>query len=389
MKSILFLFNQIISPTISSGGDIKSLEIINRAHGSGRFKISVIAPYFSQKSFSNHSFLSTGKTKLEKLLFNQNRVASFLPTYILRTIEACSILLTKRFNIYYTTGDFFCNVVPVFLFKRKGMWAACIYHLNEPPWKRKNYWFRGVLSYVLQNISLYLIKKRAALIFVLNQGIKEQLEAKGFSQTIVVSYAGLNLNQTQKVIGVLPQKKVGSNLVFFNRVNPTKGIGDLAFITNQVKLVFPKLRLDIFGSIDPQTKKILSQDFKKYSCSNNSNIHGYVQQKQEIYEALKVAKVFMQPSYEEGWSIVLFEAILCKCIPVVYDLPVYREIFGDLLPTAPLGNKNNFSQEVIKILQLSCNNYFALANKLQQVALRYDWNKVFEIELQALEAFSK
>ncbi|EQD71146.1 glycosyl transferase group 1, partial [mine drainage metagenome] len=40
-------------------------------------------------------------------------------------------------------------------------------------------------------------------------------------------------------------------------------------------------------------------------------------------DLLSASKLFVFPSYEEGWSLAVMEAAAYGCVPVVYDLPAY------------------------------------------------------------------
>lgn len=48
----------------------------------------------------------------------------------------------------------------------------------------------------------------------------------------------------------------------------------------------------------------------------------------KLYSLLKSSKVFIFPSFFEGWGIVVAEALACGLPVVAYDIPAIRENFG-------------------------------------------------------------
>jgi glycosyltransferase involved in cell wall biosynthesis len=64
---------------------------------------------------------------------------------------------------------------------------------------------------------------------------------------------------------------------------------------------------------------------------------------------MKSAKVFLFPSYEEGWGIAVSEALACEIPVVVYDLPAYSYA-GNSIIKVMKGNTVAFAGEVIQLL---------------------------------------
>ena len=388
--TITFLFNQLTHARLGSGGDIKGHHIYQRAAKDTAFRTSVIAPHYAIEHFPESTVHTTGHSLVEHLFFKSTSVPSFLIAYIMRTIETTRLLRTVNTDALYTTGDFFCNSIPAYWYKRARPHitvATCVYHLNESPLKRKrNFFARAVISHSMQQISFWFIKRSADIVYVLNEGMKKELQQRGFKNTIVISHAGVDTETLQTQLKTLPPTPQKKQLVFFNRVNPTKGVYDLPKVLASVREKYPSIHLDIIGSIDPSMRRNLTHRFAEKGCADAVTFHGFVKDKADVLRLLTQGTVFLQPSYEEGWSIVLFEAILTGCMPVVYDLPVYREVFGDRLYTAATGDTTQMARHITDILQLNDARYQEIMEQLQEIASHYDWQHVYTIEKEALFA---
>lgn len=379
MKKIVFTFNQMVSPTFTTGGDALSKEVLEFARRDPELKVVVTAPKFAKKCFDNKEVLTLGDNFFEKF-FDFNRVYTYLLTYLGRTIEFNKKYKNLELDVIYSTGDFFCNTIPAYSIKKKNknvFWTTCIYHINESPIRRNVHFTRGLVSYLSQRLSFYFIKKNCDVIFVLSKLMKIELRNLGFKNEIVASGAGLHLKLIEKQLSKIGKKSSTSDLVYFNRLNSTKGIYDLPEVLSRVLLKHPNTKLHIIGGADEHTANKLKKRFEKKKCLKNVVFYGYIKDKKRIYEILSSCKVFLQPSYEEGWSIVLHEAILCGCIPVVYDLPIYREVFEDLLFTAPMKNKSSFASQVIKALSLNNEEHEKNAKRLYSVTKKFDWSNVY------------
>jgi glycosyltransferase involved in cell wall biosynthesis len=385
-KRIVFLFNQMLTANFGSGGDVLGKKMVDCFMKDPDFDVSIIIPKVCRDSFPKDKthLLSIGP--FERYLFKFSNIPSIFFLYLERTYYALKSILSLKADIIYTTGDFFCNVIPAYIYKKvnKVKWVACVYHINPSPFSRKNSFLRSFVSYCMQRFSLVLIRNSADAIFVLNKEVKNNLIVQGFKNKIIVSGAGLDIYQMQRELGTLNEVKYNQRLVFFNRLNLTKGVFDLPEILSNVLQVHPECKLDIIGSADETTLHKLKEKFKEFGCLDEVCFHGFVKEKKDVLKLILGAKVFIQPSYEEGWSIVLFEGIMCNRIPVTYDLPIYREVFGDLVKSAPVGEITAFSKLVLEVLAYSNERYLKESAGLYSIAVKYDWKDVYKIKREAI-----
>lgn len=384
---IAFLFAQLLDNKMASGGDVLSKEILRFANKDVDFDTIPIIPKVSENAFKNFNPTVLSKNFVDNHIFNNNKVYTILILYILRIPQVFKKIKKISPSVIYTTGDFICNTAPAYFYsgKKHVVWVANVYHINPNPISRKNKSFiRNLISYLLQQVSLVLIKKRATYIFVLNKGVKSYLMSKNIHESkIIISGAGIDTHKIQSTINA--QKLCKKNyLVFFGRLNETKGVFDLPEVFAQVKKKHPEIKLKLIGSYKNETREELNELFSKNNHENDIEYLGFIKNYEDVYKLLAQAKVFVFPSYEEGWGITLFECIMCETIPVVYDLSVFKEIFDDKLLYAPLGDKNVLSLNTVQVLDMSLNNYSEHVLKLKDVVKDYTWEKVYQKEKKYL-----
>ena len=101
------------------------------------------------------------------------------------------------------------------------------------------------------------------------------------------------------------------------------------------------------------------------------------------FALLKTGKLFLFPSYEEGWGIAICEAMACGLPVVAYDLPAYRNVFKQGMVRVPVGNKKEMAMEVIKLFE-DKDYRERLSNNAMIQAYKYDWNKTIDEEMNIL-----
>lgn len=386
---ISFLFNQLLTKELRTGGEVRGKVIATAFKKSRQFSTTVIVPEISSPSFPNYDKIIIGHQQIEKKI-NRETAFSALILYIVRTLQTIKHQSQIKPNILYSTGDFFCNIIPSVIIKKNRpntKLAVVIHHINQNPLHRRHSSFIiSSISYLLQQLSLNLIKNNFDIVFVVNQQVKKYLkEDKKFSQKIIVSGNGLDLKQINQDIKLAGNIKAKNHICYFGRVSATKGSLDLPKILKQIRQDIPSIHLDIIGSVSPDIQQTLLNDFLKNDCQKNYTLHGFIPQKKDIFKIMLQSKVVLFPSYEEGWGISLFEAAMLQRPIVAYNLSIFQELFQNKLITAPIGNTRIFSQKVIKLLK---NNRSTETKKYikycYHIANKYDWHNVFIKEKEYL-----
>ena len=169
---------------------------------------------------------------------------------------------------------------------------------------------------------------------------------------------------------------------FLGRISPNKGIIDLIRIWKGVVTVRPMAKIILMGAqTDNSFLKRVKRLIKKFNLMENIIITGPVSEIVKL-ENLKKSRVFLFPSYEEGWGISVTEAIVNGSLPVVYDLPAYNYL-GKSLPKVPIGDIENMVKYVMKFIDDNALRRKAIA-ELRSTLKSYTSENVAKVNLDSI-----
>jgi 2-polyprenyl-3-methyl-5-hydroxy-6-metoxy-1,4-benzoquinol methylase len=130
----------------------------------------------------------------------------------------------------------------------------------------------------------------------------------------------------RKFIELQPNHEMENQIVCINRITYYKR-QDL--LIDAVAKSKTKPKLVIIGDGDPEFKQIIISKAKNLGVDleiKKLNFETYAEDK--IAE-IKKSKALISTSYYEGFGISPAEAIMCNRIPLLNDIPVFREIYKD------------------------------------------------------------
>jgi glycosyltransferase involved in cell wall biosynthesis len=138
-------------------------------------------------------------------------------------------------------------------------------------------------------------------------------------------------------------------MVYVGRIAPNKGLADFIRAADVVRRSRPRVRALVCGWAPSEhfLARILSL-VKRLALDDIVEVRGYVPP-DEKSRLLSRAKLFVSPSYEEGWSLSVMEAILMGAMPVVYDLPAY-DYLGPHVIKVPAGDIIGLATSILSAL---------------------------------------
>ena len=182
-----------------------------------------------------------------------------------------------------------------------------------------------------------------------------------------------------ELIGSIKCKDLRFEACFCGILSKTKGVYDLIEIWQEILKSRPDSKLVIIGE-GPEQGKIWSI-IKAKSLEKNILLTGFLDEEQKI-STMKSSKLFLFPSYQEGWGIVVMEAMACGVPVVSYDLSAY-EAFAAGIVKVPIGEKKQMAGSILNLLADEGVRK-ALARDAEEASTLLNWNDISREEYKKI-----
>jgi len=364
MKILAFLNSYT---TGKSGGDMCFIETYRRMEG---IDLTVVTSHLGKELCEEYhlkaKFVLTTKEKYFK---------NIIFTYVKRLWAGINVIKAETdYDIVYSTSDALPDVLPTIFFKLRNTntkLVVKIFHII--PNKR-------FFSSFAQQISHFLLKIYADLIIVDNKQLINTLSTSGFSQSKIHHiYPAVD---TVRLQSIKPNKRYTAT--YLGRLHPSKGLEDLIAIWEDIIKQHNNAVLAIIGTGDKDYEERLKSIILKKNLSKNIVLLGYVED-DEAYRLIKGSNMFLFPSHEEGFGMVVAEALALEIPVIAYDLPVFQELFYPALITVLQFNKEHFSGVILDVLK-NPKKYGRVIAKGKEIASQYSWEKAVMKEKELLRS---
>ena len=264
----------------------------------------------------------------------------------------------------------------------KSKWVAIIHWVPPSPfWKRKNStYINSLLFFINQRLSMFLISKFADSVTTYKTNFGKIKKSGIKFNNLNEVYCGLDFEKSSQF-----SKKFEKiyDAAFVGRLQHIKGIYDLVNIWSRyVKEINPKGKLIMVG--EGINKNELKNEIIKNKLQNNIDIVGFLPNQFGPLEYLAKSKYFIFPSYEEAWAIVIGEAMACKTPVFCYALEELELVWEKNLFYSKIGDFNNMFENIKKYNSETI-EYREIQNSSYDFAAKYDWNKIFNKDLEIIE----
>jgi len=292
-------------------------------------------------------------------------------------------------GIVVSTNEQLYDIFPGLLLKLKNpkkiRWAVVTHWL--PPyawWTRKESTFLNSLMFLIsERVSLYLACIFADKILAVSQSTKDQIKrdffARFFIKKVKAVECGVNYSEIRRASEKVGEKKYEA--VFMKRLQAVKGVFDLVKIWKEVIKELPNAKLVVIGSGidgDEVKKKVKDQNLEK-----NIIFTGPIFDFEQKIKKVSSAKLFILPSYEENWAIVIGESMACGIPVLAYDLKEYGGVWGDKFIPVPVGDTQEFAKKIVSLLK-DPQNLNEVGIKALEFVKKYDWNNISVKELELI-----
>lgn len=330
-------------------------------------------------------FFSTGKKKIEQTA-----------TYI--TSNSISISLLKRINPLLV-NIFFDNLyVLTLIFKQKldifigssyiiplikprnVKYIAVIYDLSYLTYKNNP--FNLYLNLVMyMKLLIPFILKRADAVVVPSIYVKNEIKKRYNTQDnkIVVIYGGQDsyfsqIKDREKIDTLKKKYRISEEYCFTNATNhERKNIYGL--IDAFVKIdKFNQYQLIMTGLLPEKTIEELKDYIHRLGFDKKIKYLGFVS-KEDLCTLYSGAKIFVFPSFEEGFGFPVLESAACGCLPICSDTGSLPEIIGNKRLLFNPRDINSIVQKMNEVLLLNESDYIAALTTVQNHTKKFTWEK--------------
>lgn len=326
-------------------------------------------------------------SKLRNLSYKKSRLELNTPMLmIMRTLYGMFKVQTPRADqesgVFIAGSHFLPDILPLLRHAKKSdLKAVYIHHLiQDTPRKRS---IQNSLATLQEKVSLYFIKRHFDTIITVNKSVSGRLVEMGFTQVIYVSSNFVEESDQKHV----PYLNKEYELVFFGRLMVQKGVYDFLELVKELQETDSFGRAAMIGA-GPEESRI-----RNYIEAANLRIDlmGRVENDAK-FNTVANSKLFLFPSIEEGWGIVIAESFSMGTPVLAYDLPVYKEVFEGKVSSVPI----NDLDELIKKCRALLNDfdahrdeYGALQVELIDYAKKYRLYPIMKNEYEFLLGLSK
>ena len=378
------LFTGLVSKTSISGGDQLFLDIA--PHLPKDIKLVLITPSFAKKYWEDINQSNVEFRYLRDNPFDSysHQIFIFL-SYLIRSWQVYQILRKeKEVEAIYSCSDIvYADIWPAYFLvgHKKVKWLTRIYHVILPPAKRQGNFLVNFLAFYLQRLSFWMIKKRSNLILALNDALRKELLDLGFPKNrIGVLGAGIDY---EKIRNFKPTKKYIYDVVALGRVAPVKGIFDIVKIWKTVHDHNPSWKFAWVGGGNENYTKKMRETVERAGLEHSFSLLGFID-KEEVYNILKSAKVFVCPDHENGWGLAICEAMASGLPVVSYNIDIFGSVYKKGYRSVPLFDTKKFSIELIKVLEDNSLRKM-LGEEAQDQAAKFDHSRVIKEFLKYLK----
>lgn len=387
-NKVLFVINGMVrnDGVVSvSGGDVRLMEIVrNTPESYQKYLLSTA----NGKEFLSKSL---GDTFNDTYLISHELsagIVSGLGIVVKSWFIGGTGAAKYRDGLVYSSCEHLYDVLPALRLKmfNNCKWYAVYHWVEDYPWreKRGNTPLVPRYAYWLQRfIAGLLIKWFSDRVLAVSEPTKDKLVSmKGVnSDKIKAVYCGVNYDEIRTIVKKY-KSETGSkyDAVYMKRLNYGKGVIDLLEIWKKVVATKKDAKLAIIGDGSPEVIAQISEYLDANGLANNVDLLGVIYDTEEKFRVINSAKVFLLPTHEENWAIVIGEAMAAGVPVVVSKLKEITPIWKDNVVWCEVGDTSAFAKETLALIEDNSKSAIISKKALEFIPV-YDWKNIGNDEL--------
>jgi len=168
--------------------------------------------------------------------------------------------------------------------------------------------------------------------------------------------------------------------IFFARLIGLKGTIEISYIVKEIVKEKKDFVLRVAGRFYGDRERKFFDEVKKLGIENNIVYVGLLDGK-ELANYIKHAKVFIYPTHEDTFGIVILESIYFRTPVVTYDILGPKSVFKDV-PIVKFVKEYDYkgmAKEALKILNMSDEEYYSFITnkKIDEFIEKFkDWKSI-------------
>ncbi|MCR4329309.1 MAG: glycosyltransferase [Candidatus Roizmanbacteria bacterium] len=332
----------------------------------------------AKKYIQPESFIEI-KTNVSKSDGEKFHLLKLFVSYLLLFIKIPNaISKIPHVDIVYLDSDGIWDIIPGLLYKLRNKNVKIIsmnHHIISIRKDNLAGYYSSIINVILQKIGQYLIAKIADGIFILDTDMGGEISRLyikiGYRGTFYKVRNGIDF----KCIENIPKQSIKYDACFFGYLRPSKGLHQIVPIWKKVVAFSPHAKLVIIGGMMESYKRILLEEIKKESLTENIILTNYLINKNDAIKLVKSSKICISPSQEEGWGIAIIECMAAQLPCVVWDLSTFSRILNKGVIKIKKYDKTAFSDEILHLIKNDAER-IRFGKEAKISVEKYDWANI-------------
>ena len=268
----------------------------------------------------------------------------------------------KDVDVVYSVSDFYPDFYPAYLLKRhnpKIIWIAGYYLFAPAPWAKVTPYkgmqrLRGLVYWLMQRPSYYLINKYADKVFVTSEpDVEIFVNHRRTRKDVIVVQGGVDVTASEEYLAQGSGFRVqGSgekryDACFIGRFHYQKGVLLLIDIWKKVCEKKPEARLAMIGNGPLEAES--REKIKALGLERNIELLGFMDGEKK-FDIFKQSKVMVHPATYDSGGMAAAEGMAWRLPGVSFDLEALKTYYPQGMVKIPCFDEQLFADTILRLL---------------------------------------